>query len=65
MWLDYALEVLLYIVRQPNNKDFEIRWPTLNEIQSSLSLLHRNRLHGVLFRGVFGVINGGRMPCAV
>lgn len=64
VWLDYALAVLLRVVRKKRNTDFEIRWPTHDEMRVSSALLERNREYGPLLHGVFAVADGGRMPCA-
>eukprot|EP00171_Calliarthron_tuberculosum_P023637 IDg23637t1 len=64
VWLDYGLEVLTRVVRRPELRDFEIRWPTEEEMRSSSALLEHNRQYGHLLRGVFAVLDGGRMPCA-
>jgi len=64
VWLDYALEVLLKIVTKATNVDFEICWPTVAEMKASSDLLVRNRELGPLLSGCFGVLDGGRMPCA-
>ena len=64
VWLDYALEVLLRVVNKKRHKDFGIRWPNVDEMKLSAELLQRNRPHGHFLGGVFGVVDGGRMPCA-
>jgi len=63
VWLDFALEVLYRVVTCSDNIDFEIRWPTVPEMQESSDLLTRNREYGGLLSGCFGVLDGGRMPC--
>jgi len=62
VWLDYSLEVLQSVVKR--NKECEIRWPSHDEMEKSSSLLHCNRVNGRLLEGVFGITDGGRMPCA-
>ena len=64
VWLDYVLEVLLRVVNKRKHRDFEIRWPTVDEMKLSAELLWKNRPQGHLLRGVFGVVDGSRMPCA-
>ena len=64
IWLDYALEVLWRVVRKRSRKEFEIRWPSFEEIKLSAALLERNRDYGTLLRGVFAIVDGGRMPTA-
>ena len=64
VWLDYALEVLLRVVNKRKHRDFEIRWPTVDEMKLSAELLWKSRPQWHLLRGVFGVVDGGRMPCA-
>ena len=62
--MDYSLEVLLHVVKWKYPKDFEVRWPTVLEMHASASLLQQNWTYGPIFRGVFAVTDGGRMPCA-
>eukprot|EP00171_Calliarthron_tuberculosum_P022795 IDg22795t1 len=50
------------MVRRPELVDFEIRWPNPQEIRLSSALFERNREHGHLLRGLFSVMDGGRMP---
>lgn len=64
VWLDYSLEVLYRLLQCPTNTQYEIRWPNEQEMRSAASLLERNRENGHLLRGVFGMFDGGRMPCA-
>jgi len=64
VWLDFALEVLKKVVTYDNNKDFEVRWPTPAEMRESAGLLERNRQYGSVLKGVFGILDGARMPCA-
>lgn len=46
VWLDYSLEVLLRVVKKKTRKEFEIRWPTEAEMQTSSSILQSNRTFG-------------------
>lgn len=64
VWLDYAMEVLIRTVKKRDRKDFEVRWPSPEEMHASAELLRRNRGNGFLLNGVFAVVDGGRMPCA-
>ena len=64
VWMDYSLEVLLHVVKRKNRKDFEIRRPSVEEMEASSALLEQNRVHGLFLRGVFAITDGGRMPCA-
>lgn len=63
VWLNYALEVLSRVVNRRAKPDFEIRWPTESEMMAFAGLLERNRQHEPLIRGVFAVMDGGRIPC--
>lgn len=63
VWLDYALEVLYRVVRKPANLEFAVTWPTESEMLSSAGLLETNRPLGPVLRGIFAVMDGGRMPC--
>ena len=63
VWLNYAMEVMLKVVQDESMTAFSIKWPTVEEMRLSASLLQQNRTHGSLLRGVFGVCDGGRMPC--
>jgi len=65
VWLDYSLDVLKRVVMKPGSSDFEVRWPTLEEIRRSSALLTQNRELGRLLKGVFAITDGARMPCAV
>lgn len=62
VWLDFSLEVLVRVVKR--EKDFEIKWPSYDEMKASASLLENNRINGGLLQGIFAVTDGGRMPCA-
>ena len=62
--MDYALEVILRVVKRKSQKAFEIRWPKIEEIRASASLLDHNRTYRPLLQGVFAITDGGRMPCA-
>ena len=64
VWLDCGLEVLYRVVTNAQNVDFQIRWPTKEEMEQSNLLLKRNRPSGERLNGVFAVTDGGRMPCA-
>lgn len=64
VWLNYILEVLYQVVTDSNCEDFDIRWPTDEEQLESASLLESNRVHGRLLRGVFAIMDGGKMPCS-
>jgi len=64
VWLDFALEVLLQVVTDRSNVDFTIRWPTELEMKASSDLLVHNQDLGGLLSGCFGILDGGRMPCA-
>jgi len=62
--LDYALEVLGKIFTKKERADIEIRWLTIEEMMESAGLHENNRKAGNLLKGVFGITDGGRMPCA-
>ena len=64
IWLDFGLEVLLQVVRDPQSTHCAIRWPSHDEIAASAALLERNRRFGRLLKGIFAVTDGARMPCA-
>ena len=64
VWMDYSLQVLCRVVKRKSRKDFEVRWPNIEEMRASAALLEQNRIHGRLLQGVFGITDGGRMPCA-
>ena len=64
VWLSYSLEVLWRAVKDPSREAFAIRWPTEEEMRASSSLLERNREYGVVLKGIFGIMDGARMPCA-
>jgi len=64
-WLDYSMEVLFKVVTDSSLTDFEIKWPTPQQMEFSAELLRRNRQHGQLLQGTFGISDGGRMPCAI
>lgn len=52
------------MVQNKEYPEFEIRWPTVEEMRLSSSLLEHNREYVHLLRGVFVVLDGGRIPCA-
>lgn len=62
--VDYGMEVLLKTLRDKSIPQFKVAWPTVNEMDESYELLKNNRENGVLLPDVFGVVDGGRMPCA-
>ena len=64
VWMDYALEVLKRVVCNRSRTEFEIRWPTHDEMKLSAALLEKNRVSGHWLKGVFAITDGGRMPCA-
>ena len=64
VWFDYALDVILRVVKRKSRKEFEIRWPNVEEMRASASLLEHNRTYGPLLQGVFDITDGGRMLCA-
>ncbi len=64
VWIDYAMEVLLKVVKDKSKSEFEVRWPSVAEMEESNAILKRNRACGMLLEGVFAVMDGGRMPCA-
>lgn len=41
-----------------------MEWPSVEEMKESTELLQQNREFGHLLKGVFAVVDGGRMPCA-
>lgn len=64
VWCDYGLEVLLKVLKDKNNDKFIVKWPDKEGLkESNYNLLH-NRPFGPLLRGVFGVVDGGTLPCA-
>ena len=64
VWMDFSLQVLLHVVKRKSRREFEIRWPSVEEMEASSSLLQSNRVYGPFLKGVFAVTDGGRMPCA-
>ena len=64
VWLDYSMEVLYCVVRNPVNTDFPISWPRPQNMEESASLFRHNRDYGHLLSGIFGVLDGVRMPTA-
>eukprot|EP00172_Hildenbrandia_rubra_P002294 Plantae.Rhodophyta-Hildenbrandia_rubra.ctg30402.p1 GENE.Plantae.Rhodophyta-Hildenbrandia_rubra.ctg30402~~Plantae.Rhodophyta-Hildenbrandia_rubra.ctg30402.p1 ORF type:complete len:262 (+),score=16.55 Plantae.Rhodophyta-Hildenbrandia_rubra.ctg30402:507-1292(+) len=64
MWLNCSLEALWRVVKRKSNADFEIEWPTVDQMKESAGLIERNRRYGAALRGALAVAGGGRMPCA-
>ena len=62
--MDYSLKVFCRAVKQKKRKSFEVSWPNIEEMRASTALLEQNRIQSRLFQGVFGITDGGRMPCA-
>ena len=60
--LVYALEVLLRVVNKERRSEFEIGWPTANEMRSSAELLERSRELGGLLKEVLGGVDGVCLP---
>lgn len=44
--------------------DIRIEWPTHAEMEDSAKWLKENRPNGQTLFDIFGVIDGGRLPCA-
>ena len=65
VWLDYGIHVIHATVTDASNNAFEIRWPSHSEMAESANLLTKNRRNGPALKGVFGVLDGVRMPCSV
>ena len=63
-WLNYSLQVLYEVVRDTDNIQFRIRWPTAAEISFSTPFLSANGANGSLLNGVFAIIDGARMNCS-
>ena len=55
------MEVMLRVVQDESMIDFSIKWPIIEEMRLSASLLQQNRTHCYLLRGVFGACDG--VPC--
>ncbi len=58
------MEELFLVVRKKSSVVFKISWPMPAEMRESAALLEANREHGHLLRGVFGITDDSRMPCA-
>lgn len=56
--MDYSFDVLLNVVKRKSQSACQIRWPTVEEIKVSSSLLGNNRVCGSFLRGVFAVTDG-------
>lgn len=63
VWLDYNLEVLQCVLSCKERIKFEVRWPTVEEMKASATLLEVNRINGALLSGVFAITDFGRIPC--
>ena len=64
VWLDFALELLLRVVQKQTNTDFEVRWPTSEEMKQSAGLLELYHEYGHILRDAFTVADGARIPYA-
>lgn len=64
VWVDYGLTVLRMTLRDKTVPEFMVAWPTVQEMDQSYNLLKMNRENGKLLPDVFGVMDGGRFPCA-
>ena len=64
VWVDYGLTVLLEVFKDKTVREFRVKWPGQEEMDDSYNLLKMNRKHGHLLPNVFGILDGGRMPCA-
>ena len=62
VWLDYALEFLLRVVSNNAFTECRLEWPSFQEMENSAALFQRNRKLESYLPGVFGVMDGGRMP---
>ena len=58
------MEVLYRVVRNLVDNDFSISCPRPQDMEESASLFRRHRDYGHLLSGIFGVLDGGRMPTA-
>ncbi len=63
-WLQYFMKVLLRAMKNSSKTSCRITLTNKDEIQDSQLLLRQNTVHGRLLRGIFGVVDGGRMRCA-
>lgn len=69
VWLDYGLQVLLYVVKRKSRTEFSVHGPTEAEMKASADNIKNNRPNGRLLKGVFAVlqllvVDSGRIPCA-
>lgn len=64
VWIDYSLQVLLRLCVKKRHPDLRIEWPSESEMKESAELLSKNRRNGSLLQKIFGVLDGGRLPCA-
>lgn len=51
------------MLKRSDLADFEVRGPTEEEMRNYSNLLLHNRTLGNLLKGIFGVLDGTRMPC--
>lgn len=64
IWVYYGLSVMLKTPREKSVPEFRDAWPTVEEMDKSYELLRLNPENGALQPILFGVIDGGRIPCA-
>lgn len=57
------MEALARNFKRLHHTDFEIRWPSPDEMKVSAGTLSANRRLGPLLDGIFTIMDGGRMPC--
>lgn len=64
VWIDYGMEVLDKVLRDKSNIAARVSWPTEAEMKESSLALMKNRPNGRMMKGIFAVVDGGRVPCA-
>lgn len=64
IWVDYGMEVLSKVFKDKHNGHFNVEWPDESAMKASSDNLVKNRPNGRLLKGIFAVVDGGRLPCA-
>lgn len=64
VWVDYGMEVLYQLCRRNVVPEMKVTWPTRLEMVRSSELLSCHRGYNDVLKGVFAIMDGGRLPCA-
>ena len=62
IWQDYSLEVLYRVCKGNGHEVLRVKWPSVEEMKRSAGKWYNKRPNWNIFRRLFGVVEGGRIP---